>query len=121
MLQVNIEKDFNSILSDIGTEVTLVQFTTSLDSYGQVATVVVETEITITAILVPRKLNEREISGAGWVYSNEFSFYCKATSGFNIHDYYIKDSTAYYDVVRVNSKTRIKPSAYIVYATLRRR
>lgn len=120
-LQVDIEKDFNSILDDVGREVTLVQFTTPLDSYGQIATAVTETRTTITAILVPMRLHARELSGAGWTYTNRWSFYCKVTSGFNIYDFYIEDGSSVYEVVEVISKTKIKSSAFIVHAVLKRR
>lgn len=121
VLQVNVEKDFNSILDDIGREVALVNFTTPLDSYGQVTTAPVYSTTIITAILVPMRLHARELSGAGWLYTNRWSFYCKATTGFNIHDYYIEDGSASYDVVEVLSKTKIKTSAFVVHAVLKRR
>lgn len=119
VLSVDIEKDFATIVDEVGKSLFKVTVAETLDTYGRIATTIYTTS-TITGIITPVTQEDERLVGAGWVTYNDYVGYFKITSAITEH-MEIHDGSSVFEVIKIPAETELAGTAYITRVGLKLR
>ena len=114
----NVNADLGIIFELHGKSVTHRSIAEALDSYGQV-TGATNTDVTITAVIVPIKSLEFEQQDVGWIDTQNLALFVKGSVGLAIRDEII-DGTAKYVVRSIKDHGFFSQSDYVTVAEVER-